>query len=89
MHRPWIFKEIKNQKAMSFTNIQIAKLMSRHLQYYLKYDAQKTYTEMRKFLAGYLKGFQNAKELRKMAVSIENKRDFGLLLNKIKKSKYD
>lgn len=84
MARPWIFKEIKEKKDIFFDNQEIAKLMNKHMGYYLKYNNKKAFIEMRKFLAIYLKGFKNAKELRNLAVHIKDKKSFKNLINKIK-----
>jgi tRNA-dihydrouridine synthase len=62
---------------------ELAKIIEEHMRYYLKYNEQKAYIEMRKFLANYLKGFDNAKELRKLAVSIGNKEDFNNFIKKM------
>ncbi|MFA5230193.1 MAG: hypothetical protein WC422_01985 [Candidatus Paceibacterota bacterium] len=54
------------------------------MNYYLVYNSSKAFIEMRKFLASYLKGFDNAKELRQLAVSVNNLNDFNNLLKKIR-----
>lgn len=53
------------------------------MNYYLDYNEPKAFIEMRKFLASYLKGFDNAKELRQLAVTINNLTDFKNLIKKI------
>jgi tRNA-dihydrouridine synthase len=54
------------------------------MNYYLTYNQVKAFIEMRKFLASYLKGFNNAKELRQLAVTINNLKDFNNLLKKLR-----
>ncbi len=83
MSKPWIFKELKTKKEFNPSKKELAKIMQEHLKYYLEYDKSKAFLEMRKFLASYLKGFDNAKELRQQAVTINNLADFKNLIKKI------
>ncbi len=89
MSKPWIFKEIKLKKQLTFSKSQIACLMKKHMKYYLSYQPDRAFIEMRKFLVNYLKGFNNAKELRKTAVQIKNQQDFNSLIKNLKNNKYD
>jgi tRNA-dihydrouridine synthase len=58
--------------------------MKQHMNYYLQYNQPKAFIEMRKFLASYLKGFDNVKELRQLAVTVNNLNDFNNLLKKLR-----
>lgn len=84
MQKPWIFKEFKTKKAYQLSNLELAKIMKHHMNYYLKYNQSKAFIEMRKFLASYLKGFDNVKELRQLAVTVNNLNDFNNLLKKLR-----
>jgi tRNA-dihydrouridine synthase B len=86
LQKPWIFKELKLKKEISFSKKEICSLLSKHMKYFLDYNRGKAYIEMRKFLASYIKGFKNATELRKTAVSVNNQTDFKNLIKKIKQN---
>ena len=87
MQKPWIFKEIKLRKELKFSAKQLCSFLKEHMKYYLKYNSKRAYTEMRKFFPGYLRGLTNSKELRQIAMSIQNKKGFDYLINSIKKTK--
>jgi len=84
MQKPWIFKELKTKKEFNPSKKELAKLMQEHLKYYLEYDKSKTFLEMRKFLASYLKGFDGARELRQQAVTVNSMADFNKLIKLLK-----
>lgn len=85
MSKPWIFKEFKIKKEYNISNKELIKIIKLHMKYYLVYNKNKAFIEMRKFLGSYFKGFNNAKELRKIAVSMNNQNDFNQLIKNIKK----
>ncbi len=87
MQKHWIFKEFKTKKEFKLSSKELAKIICEHMKYYLEYDKSKAYLEMRKFLAGYLKGFAGAKELRQQAVLINNSKDFNKLITQLKNAK--
>jgi len=84
IQKPWIFKELKTKKEFNPSKKELAKLMQEHLKYYLEYDKSKTFLEMRKFLASYLKGFDGARELRQQAVTVNSMADFNKLIKLLK-----
>ena len=84
MQKPWIFKEFKTKKDYNPSKKELAKIICEHMKYYLEYDKSKAYLEMRKFLASYLKGFDGARELRQIAVTISNSKDFNKLIKLLK-----
>lgn len=86
LQKPWIFKELKLKKEIVFSKKEFCSLVKKHMKYFLDYNKDKAYIEMRKFLACYVKGFKNATELRKIAVSINDKNDFNNLIKKIKEN---
>ncbi len=83
MQKPWIFKEFKTKKDYQISKKELIKLMKQHVNYFLSYAKSQSLLEMRKFLASYLKGFDNAKEFRKIAVAVNNLNDFNNLIKKI------
>jgi len=88
VQKPWIFKEFKDKKEYIISKKELIKIMQTHMRYYLDYNKTKAYIEMRKFLANYLKGLENAKDLRILAINIKNKNDFNKLIKKLK-NKYE
>ena len=64
--RPWIFKEILEQKEIIKTKEEIKDLILKHLNLLVEDKGEYTAVrEMRKFISWYIKGFDGATEIRR------------------------
>jgi len=63
--RPWLFREIKEEKVVNLSQDEIIAVIVRQLELTIQeYGSRKGLLEMRKFFSWYLKGFKRAKEMR-------------------------
>lgn len=85
--RPWIFKEIKDQKEEP-KNIDLAfKIALRHLKLCQKHKGEHGVIEARKHLAYYIKGLPNIKKIREKLTQIKTIGDLEGIIIETKKEK--
>ena len=83
--RPWIFKEIKDQKDQA-KNIDLAfKIALKHLKLCKKQKGERGIIEARKHLAYYIKGIPNIKKTRGMLMQVKTLEELESIFTKIKK----
>jgi tRNA-dihydrouridine synthase B len=87
LNRPWIFKEIKEQRTIDFSKNEIANLLEKQTKLAIEYSDSESIAinEMKKFYGWYLKGFAGAHSLRVEAMSAENFEDYKIVLKKLEK----
>ncbi len=68
--RPWLFKEIKNNKEINFSQAEILKLMLRHATLAVKLKGEGVMLELRKHLVWYVQSFPGASRLRSELVTV-------------------
>ncbi len=78
--RPWLFKEIKEQKTINKNRQQIYKLIYRHAKLYLKLKGDRSFVELRKNLVWYLSGLDNASKIREKITKANNLNDIKKIL---------
>lgn len=82
---PWIFKEILTGERFNKTVEEVKKMMLKHLNMLVEYKGEyTTIREMRKYITWYIKGFQNATEIRRSANQIENLENLKELIGNIR-----
>ncbi len=70
---PWIFKEIIRGEKVEKTPEMIKIMIKKHLEMLVDYKGEYTaIREMRKHIAWYIKGMENATEMRRRVNEIEN-----------------
>ena len=70
---PWIFKEITQGEKIEKTPDMIKSMIKKHLKMLVAYKGEYTaIREMRKHIAWYIKGMENATEMRRKVNEIEN-----------------
>jgi len=86
--RPWLFKEIKyylkNKKNIKISDRKRRSTILKHAELSVKYNLKQGILSFRTHLSAYLKGAQNASELRKEAVKIKTLEDIKNIVEKIK-----
>lgn len=73
--KPWIFKEIKDKKALKLSKKEIFKIALKHAKLTRKLKGDGGLIEMRKHLSWYVAGMPDAKKLRRQFVEINTIED--------------
>lgn len=81
---PWIFKEIISGKEHEKTCEDVKNMILKHLEMLVSYKGEYTaIREMRKHIAWYVKGFQNATEIRRTVNQIEHLEELQNIIEKL------
>lgn len=75
MGKPWLFKEIKEEKALDYSREEIISLALKHSELAYKYKKDFGLKEMRKHLSWYINSWPGARSLRQDLVRIESIKD--------------
>jgi len=75
MGKPWLFKEIKEEKSLDYSRDEIINLALKHSQLAYKYKKDFGLKEMRKHLSWYISSWPGARALRQELVRIESIED--------------
>ena len=78
--RPWIFKNIKNQKSKIKNKEKIFKVATKHAKLVYKLKGRQGIIEMRKHLCWYVQGLTGARKLREKLVKVESLDEIGKIL---------
>lgn len=73
--RPWLFREIKNDKEEQLSFKEISKIILKQAREVYKHKGSVGIIELRKHLCWYVQGLSNAKRLREKLVKVENFKD--------------
>ena len=83
---PWLFKEILTGEKFEKTCEDVKNMIIKHLNLLVDYKGEYTaIREMRKHIAWYIKGYQNATEIRREVNQIEDLEELKKLIEKIEK----
>ena len=81
---PWIFEEIISGKEHEKTCEDVKNMILKHLEMLVSYKGEYTaIREMRKHIAWYVKGFQNATEIRRAVNQIEHLEELQNIIEKL------
>lgn len=75
LSKPWLFKELKKDKALSYQEKDIFKILRRHAKLKYKFKGEEGIKELRKHLCYYVTGFKNASFLRKEFIQANTYKD--------------
>lgn len=85
---PWIFKEIKLKKDIQVGNKELAEIIDKQTQRYVKFAGEEmAILEMRKHMGWYIRGFDGAQSIRKSAMLSKSYKDVCQVLKDIRTSK--
>ncbi len=79
--KPWIFKELKDAKAISLEPSEKIAEMLKHAELFAQKNKPAAFAEMRKHFAWYAQGFAGAKELRECLIMVSSLEELKSKLN--------
>ncbi|HNW55820.1 MAG TPA: tRNA-dihydrouridine synthase [bacterium] len=81
LSRPWLFKEILAKKTIDLTWSELTTLMRRHAELVVASKGEHGLLEFRRFLAWYVKGWPQAKNIRQQLVTVEKLADLEKIIS--------